>query len=284
MKYTLWEGGVRGAAFLWSPLLKQSGYVSRHLLQIEDMFPTLLHAAGYNTRLLPDDLFGKDMWQMLSTDGPSARKEVFHNSNPGNDVKAIRIGDMKLISSSKDGMTAHLDGWYKPPSVDVVQDCRNVILSDPGLDDVIACDEREQWSLEFDPSKEDLEYGAVDLDQFQTDLPDILSKIGRPKRQNVPSIITCNKPRSTKSCNVAVKSCLFNVTADPCEYSDLADAFPELVKVMAAKIKTYETQAAQPRNKPKDPRGLPKYHNGVWEPWINLFPWDVNQMHNRTHF
>lgn len=89
MKYILLEGGVRGAAFLWSPLLKKSGYILSNLLQIEDMFPNLLHAAGDNTRLLSHDVSSKDMWQVLSTDGPSSRKKVFHKSNPGNNVKAM---------------------------------------------------------------------------------------------------------------------------------------------------------------------------------------------------
>ena len=43
---TLYEGGIRGAAFLMSPLLEKSSYKFSGLIHLVDWVPTLLHAAG----------------------------------------------------------------------------------------------------------------------------------------------------------------------------------------------------------------------------------------------
>lgn len=47
-KNTLWEGGVRGAAFLWTPLLKKRKRVAQQMMHITDWLPTLYAASGGN--------------------------------------------------------------------------------------------------------------------------------------------------------------------------------------------------------------------------------------------
>lgn len=48
VKNTLWEGGVRGAALLFSPMLKKRSRVANQTMHIADWVPTLYHAAGGN--------------------------------------------------------------------------------------------------------------------------------------------------------------------------------------------------------------------------------------------
>lgn len=45
-KFTLYEGGVRSTAFLWSRRLKNTKRVSNQLMHISDWLPTLYSSAG----------------------------------------------------------------------------------------------------------------------------------------------------------------------------------------------------------------------------------------------
>lgn len=48
VKNTLWEGGVRGAGLLWSPLIENPRRVANQTFHIVDWLPTLFRAAGGN--------------------------------------------------------------------------------------------------------------------------------------------------------------------------------------------------------------------------------------------
>lgn len=48
VKNTLWEGGVRGAALIFSNMINAKNRVSTQTMHIADWLPTLYHAAGGN--------------------------------------------------------------------------------------------------------------------------------------------------------------------------------------------------------------------------------------------
>ena len=65
--------------------------------------------------------------------------------------------------------------------------------------------------------------------------------------------------------------CLFNITADPCEYHDLSEKNPDVLATMKQRLQFYEDGMAPSRRKPEiDPKCNPKLHGGVWKPWVTL--------------
>ncbi|XP_074532260.1 arylsulfatase I [Halichoeres trimaculatus] len=82
-----------------------------------------------------------------------------------------------------------------------------------------------------------------------------------------------------KQRNVPGKSVwLFNVTADPYERSDLAEARPEVVKHLLTRLAEYNQTAVTAKNPPDDPMADPELHGGVWSPWLGL---EGQESHNR---
>ncbi|KAL5009860.1 hypothetical protein ScPMuIL_012165 [Solemya velum] len=115
VKNTLWEGGVRGTGFVYSPLIKKPGYVSSNLMHVSDWLPTLYHVAGGNSSDLIN-VEGVDLWDMISSSGKPVRKELLHNIDPIANHSAIRVGDYKLIMGDISG--GRNDMWYSctPPN------------------------------------------------------------------------------------------------------------------------------------------------------------------------
>lgn len=232
-KATMWEGGTRAAGFLWSPLLKKSGYTSEHMIQITDWLPTLLEAAGYDISSLPSDLYGKSQWRALSENLSGPRTEMLHNIDPIGGDWGLRVGDMKLVFGK--GITKKNSGWYRPSS-------------------------QEQSFYET-------------VNNFTSPLVPILQELGRTgimrngTKFSHPTV-HCG-PNVTNVCETWIKPCLFNIKYDPCEYHNLANQYPHVVDAMLKTLQYYNSTAVPPRNKPIDPQAFPSKHDGVWVPWKN---------------
>lgn len=106
-KATLYEGGVRVAAFTTWPGRIAPGTVVAQPLHIVDWYPTLLKLAGAPlTQKLPID--GRDAWPTIAAGKPSPHEEILLNTTP--QTGGIRVGDWKLV----------LNGGYNevPPNED----------------------------------------------------------------------------------------------------------------------------------------------------------------------
>ncbi|ELU12719.1 hypothetical protein CAPTEDRAFT_140387 [Capitella teleta] len=243
-KTSVWEGGTRVPAFVWSPLLKKSGYVSKQMMHISDWLPTLLEAAGYNMSALPGDLYGVSQWQALQENGPSARNSMLYNADHKKQGSwALRVGDMKLLQA--EGATQLHSGWQQPFAINL------------------------QSQL---PSNEPNNTNYVQEEQSQ--VASILEELGRGMRNSTTKyFVNCGFISSgvtSHSCIDTGRPCLYNVTADPCEYHNLAKDLPEVVERLEASLDDLLKMYIEPINKPADPAAYPKNHGGVWMPWIEL--------------
>ncbi len=93
-KGTLYEGGVRVAAFAtWDGHIKPGSTVTEPL-HIVDWYPTLLKLCGAKAeqKLAID---GRDLWPTLTQDKPSPHDAILLNTTPTGG--AIRVGDWKLV-------------------------------------------------------------------------------------------------------------------------------------------------------------------------------------------
>ncbi|XP_053408651.1 arylsulfatase B-like isoform X4 [Mercenaria mercenaria] len=231
-KNTMWEGGVHGVGFVHSPLLKKRHIKTDNMIHVSDWLPTLYSAAGGNISDL-GLIDGIDMWEMLRENGSNVRNEILHNIDPKSKFSAIRVGDYKLVQGDISG--GRDDGWYQ-------------------CDFPFASNE----SLKFESSAFN--------DTYKTEMSKQLSKRHAP---NTPYNIDCGKRPENyiDSCQPTKSPCLFHIPTDPCEYNNIADAYPAVVENLLGRIKELSTSAVEPVNKPNDKLANPALHGGVWVPW-----------------
>ncbi|XP_052786414.1 arylsulfatase B-like [Mya arenaria] len=149
-KTTLWEGGTRGAAFVYSEnLLEKTGYTNNEMIHAVDWFPTLLTLAGGE----PDaGMDGVNQWPTVSSGAPSARSEFVYNIDDIDKNAAIRVGQYKLI----EGSPGHYNGWTPLPPL-VASDMVNASFA-----------KHQLFDLQADPTEHH---------DIASDHPDVVSKL-----------------------------------------------------------------------------------------------------------
>lgn len=110
-KDSLWEGGIRVPAFIYSKwFVKRGGRVENGYVHISDWTPTILDLAGVNHR--PLKLDGISHAQTLLKGHHSCRRSMIVNIDEMTKMSAIILGSWKLIIGSP---VYHRS--YKPPSI-----------------------------------------------------------------------------------------------------------------------------------------------------------------------
>lgn len=93
--------------------------------------------------------------------------------------------------------------------------------------------------------------------------------------------VNCNKPVGAVPCNaLGGKPCLFDLSVDPCEYNNLADYKPTIVKSLLDLLRQYRAGSVTPLNADlsilKDPTANPKFWNCTITSWKD-FPFDSSK-------
>ncbi|KAG5676135.1 hypothetical protein PVAND_005986 [Polypedilum vanderplanki] len=249
VKNTLWEGGIRAAGFIWSPLLKQRARVSNQLFHISDWLPTLYHAAGGNSSIFKQrKIDGIDQFEILNENLQSSRTEVLHNIDNIWGSSSLMMDKWKLVvGTNYDGQW---DYWYGPVG--------NRTESSYSINDLLNSST------------------AKALEKLNM-LPDV-DTILRSRRA---ATVACTNIEIDK-CKPLEKPCLFDILNDPCEENNLADKYPNIMKTLMSRLNEFNASSIPASNLPIDQRGNPKYHNYVWTNWGD-FNNDVNE-HSTIHY
>ncbi|OTF69288.1 arylsulfatase B-like protein [Euroglyphus maynei] len=231
-KYTLWEGGVRGTAFIWSRLFPKS-FVNNQLMHITDILPTLYTASGGNISDL-GNIDGHNQWNQLMNPNENnyeIRTHLLHNIDHTNHFWAIRYRNYKLTNGTI--LLGHFDNWYEAPGQQTEYPSEGICYNCTTTFKIL-----EEHSITFEPI-------TVRIDC---------------KRERNPLI----------ECQSTNGFCLFDIEQDPCELTNLAEKRSDIVEKIYRKIyKYYNEQYEQPVNKPYDSRANPSNHGGFWKPWLD---------------
>lgn len=247
MKESPWEGGVRGVAALWSPLVRSPQRVSQQLVHMSDWLPTLWSAAGQDVREL-GDIDGVDQWAALLEDRASPRGEVLHNIDPVEDYAALRRGDWKLVEGSTQEGT--VDGWYGESGSDAPRYDVNAVLRSPAGAAIAGLVTKLQ------------------IRRKGAQAPRILTEaIATALRRSATVHCPLTPEGNATACRPREAPCLFNIRDDPCETANLAQARPLVLHSLQRSLARFRRTMVKPLNVPGDPGADPALWNGTWVSW-----------------
>ncbi|XP_017882995.2 uncharacterized protein LOC108626689 [Ceratina calcarata] len=233
LKFTLFEGGIRGTACIYSPLIKNPSRVINKLIHITDWLPTLYSAAGGNLNDLREDLDGVEQWSTITSEkGKDKRKSVLLNIDEVSNTSAALMKRYKLIK----GATALYGDYY----------------GDSGADK--SYPEYNISSILHSPTGS----AIASISNYKLDA----NKISQLRKK---AMVVCKNFTSYPKC---FDKCLFDIYTDPCETTDLSSKYPYIVDEIDSYIEQYYKVLIHQTNVSPDPASYPEHFNGTWMPWV----------------
>ncbi|XP_065206165.1 arylsulfatase B-like [Planococcus citri] len=242
VKDTIWEGGVRGASFVWSADLPHSK-VSNALMHIQDWLPTILGAVDENVEknsTLLEGLDGRNMWPVLKGDKDSEYDELIIQRDLVRGISALRKNNWKVVKGNT--YKGLYDKWYGPTGREKNYSYNVTTISSSPVAETLT---KHNFPI---PSKEKM-----------TEI-----------RANIT--LSCDYCKGNETlctpCTISSdKICLFDVSLDPCEENNLAAKYPDVLANMTKIMSKYVPVA--PLNKPIDLRADPIRWNRTWVNWMD---------------
>ncbi|XP_043603909.1 arylsulfatase B-like [Bombus pyrosoma] len=234
LKFTLFDGGIRGAACVYSPAIKNPSRISNQLIHVTDWLPTFYSAAGGNLEDLEENLDGVDQWATIVSEKKTRRKNVLLNIDEKQGLSGALMGRYKLIN----GANLSYGDYYGDSGTSESYpeyNVSNVLHSAAGS--ALASVSNATLNSER----------IIELRRAAT--------------------VVCNNFTSYPRC---LDRCLFDVYNDPCETTDVSREHPEVVDELNRFISGYFTVLKTQTSGLVDPRSYPEHFNGTWMPWIKL--------------
>ncbi|KAH8405014.1 hypothetical protein KR222_003147 [Zaprionus bogoriensis] len=236
-KNTPWEGGVRVAGAIWSPLLQARGNPFTQPIYVGDFLPTLAHAAGIE---LPESLKldGIDLWPQLSgpKDAVHVPREILHSLDDEWRVSSLMLGQWKYVN----GTTAA--GFN-----DNVLTYRELDELDPRA---------SRYVVEVRNSPASRALARYDLQRLtQTRVNSLIRS----------AAVRCGNMQ--RGCNALLEECLYDLGEDPCESNNLAysERHAEVLRSLRDRVAQLRAGAVRPGNRPSARQADPSLHDCTWD-------------------
>jgi len=273
-KATMFEGGMRGAAFVSGAGLEAvAGTVSHAFYSLTDWLPTIAGSiAGVDLALAaepkyafqppPPPLDGIDIWASLSTGGPSPRTSALLYLDPFNCFTgappvpcrvpgqgALRAGNYKIISG-------HVGAYMSKTTNVSTQFC--------GAQDGQA--PPNSFPLPVTPATSP-PFCPAGWVRYTADAPG--AAVIPPPEEAGPGGSCTSTPCRLPSVSplLAGGVWLFDVVNDPLETTNLAPSMPALAAQLLAQLQAINATNVPQSHSPNDPASSPKNFGGVWTPW-----------------
>ncbi|CAD5125761.1 DgyrCDS13972 [Dimorphilus gyrociliatus] len=297
----LWEGSIRGTAFIWTTERKK-GYTSNQLMHITDWLPTLLQVAKYpNIKFfsLESQLDGfKQWWDLMRGKESDKRLFILLNIDPITKLSGYRYKNWKLLLDTNSESTSKRNDRGRQRIFEgfngtIVRSSLSTLVEEfnqPTVDCVLemVTNNYTQFLNSTKPELRDIlkqlrqifkrNAPFADMNELESDAAKCLHLIGR-RFEMRPLLIDCkNIEPNNITCNNG--GCLFDLESDPCERRNVANENKKIMKFMLNKLRfeKISNRYIKPINRNSEPRSWPIYYSRRWIHWGD----DSNYKYNIT--